>query len=174
MSARNFASHFGRKASNDLGKYDFVKAKHAGRLQDLLDRCYEDILTEEIIDSLPSRAVVEEMDVEDQPTPAPAPAPETKQEIKEEDVVMDVDESSAAKKRRVFSDADAPMEGSSLEEVSSGQPSSSSRPPKVEGSPMGEGSTRTRSPKPAAKGRRLFFARGIYSTATDGAYDRGG
>ena len=55
--ARNFASHFGRKAFNDLAEYDFVKAKHADRLQDLLDRPYEDILAEEIIDSLPSRTV---------------------------------------------------------------------------------------------------------------------
>ena len=39
--ARNFASHFGRKAFNDLAEYDFVKAKHADRLQDLLDRPYE-------------------------------------------------------------------------------------------------------------------------------------
>ena len=37
MSARNFASHFARKAFNDLAEYDFVKAKHADRLQDLLD-----------------------------------------------------------------------------------------------------------------------------------------
>ena len=97
MSARNFASHFARKAFNDLAEYDFVKAKHADHLQDLLDRPYEDILAEEIIDSLPSRTVVEEMEVEDQPTPAPAPASEVKQEIKEEDVPMEVDESSAAK-----------------------------------------------------------------------------
>ena len=41
------------------------------------------------------------------------------------------------------------MEGSSLEEVSSGQPGSSSRPPKAEGSPMGEGSTRR--PKPSTR-----------------------
>ena len=40
MSARNFASHFGRKAYNDLDEYDFVKAKHAQNLQDLLDRPY--------------------------------------------------------------------------------------------------------------------------------------
>ena len=40
MSARNFASHFGRKAYNDLDEYDFVKAKHAENLQDLLDRLY--------------------------------------------------------------------------------------------------------------------------------------
>ena len=61
---------------NDLGEYDFVKSKHAENLQDLLDRPYEDILVEEIIDSLPSRTVVEEMDVEGHPTPAPAPASE--------------------------------------------------------------------------------------------------
>ena len=103
--ARNFASHFGRKAFNDLAEYDFVKAKHADRLQDLLDRPYEDILAEEIIDSLPSRTVVEEMEVEDQPTPAPAPASEVKQEVKEEGTPMEVDESSAAKKPRVSSDA---------------------------------------------------------------------
>ena len=29
MGARNFASHFGRKAYNDLGEHNFVKAKHA-------------------------------------------------------------------------------------------------------------------------------------------------
>ena len=149
MSARNFASHFGRKAFNDLGEYDFVKAKHADHLQDLLDRPYEDILAEEIIDFLPSRTVVEEMEVEAQPAPAPAPASESKQEIKEEGAPMEVDESSAAKKPRVSSDADVPMEGSSLEEVSSGQPGSSSRPPKAEGSPMGEGSTRR--PKPSTR-----------------------
>ena len=149
VSARNFASHFARKAFNDLAEYDFVKAKHADRLQDLLDRPYEDILAEEIIDSLPSRTVVEEMEVEEQPTPSPAPASELKQEIQEEDVPMEVDESSAAKKPRVSSDADVPMEGSSLEEVSSGQPGSSSMPPKTEGSPMGEGSTRR--PKPSTR-----------------------
>ena len=53
MSARNFASHFARKAFNDLAEYDFVKAKHAD--------------------------------------------PETKQEIKEEDAPMEVDESSGQK-----------------------------------------------------------------------------
>ena len=76
VSARNFASHFARKAFNDLAEYDFVKAKHADRLQDLLDRPYEDILAEETIDSLPSCTVVEEMEVEKQPTPSPAPAEE--------------------------------------------------------------------------------------------------
>ena len=149
VSARNFASHFARKAFNDLAEHDFVKAKHADRLQDLLDRPYEDILAEEIIDSLPSCTVVEEMEVEEQPTPSPAPASEVKQDIKEEDVPMEVDESSAAKKPRVSSDTDVPMEDSSLEEVSSGQPGSSSRPPKAEGSPMGEGSTRR--PKPSTR-----------------------
>ena len=118
--SRNFASHFGRKAFNDLAEYDFVKAKHADRLQDLLDRPCEDILAEEIIDSLPSCTVVEKMEVDDQPTSAPD-RPEVKQEIKEEGESMQVDESSAAKKPRVSSDADVPMEGSSLEEVSSGQ-----------------------------------------------------
>ena len=88
---------FARKAFNDLGEYDFVKSKHAENLQDLLDRPYEDILVEEIIDSLPSRTVVEEMDVEDHPTPAPAPASETKQETKEEDTSVEVDASSVAK-----------------------------------------------------------------------------
>ena len=107
MSSWNFASHFARKAFNDLGEYDFVKSKHAENLQDLLDRPYEDILVEEIIDSLPSRTVVEEMDVEDHPTPAPAPASETKQETKEDDTSVEVDASSAAKKPRVSSDTDA-------------------------------------------------------------------
>ena len=142
MSARNFASHFARKAFNDLAEYDFVKAKHADHFQALLDRPYEDILAEESIDSLPSCTVVEEMEVEEQPTPAPAPASEVKQEIKEEGAPMEVGESSAAKKPRVSSDADVPMEGSSLEEVSSGQPGS-----------MGEGSTRR--PKPSARQPKL-------------------
>ena len=53
------------------------------------------------------------------------------------------------KSPRVSSDTDAPMEGSSLEEVSSGQPGSSSRPSKAEGFPMGEGSTRR--PKPSTR-----------------------
>ena len=148
-SSRNLASHFARKAFNDLGEYDFVKSKHAENLQNLLDRPYEDILVEEIIDSLPSRTVEEEIDVEDHPTPAPAPASETKQETKEEDTSVEVDASSAAKKPRVSSDTDAPIEGSSLEEVSSGQPGSSSRPSKAEGFPMGEGSTRR--PKPSTR-----------------------
>ena len=122
MSSRNFASHFARKAYNDLGEYDFVKAKHAENLQDLLDRPYEDILAEEIIDSLPSRTAVEEMEVEDQPAPAPAPASETKQDMKEEDVPMEGDASSSAKKPRISTDTDVQMEGSSMEEISSGQP----------------------------------------------------
>ena len=88
-------------------------------------------------------------EVEDQPAPTPAPASTTKQEIKEEDAPMEVDTSSAAKKPRVSSDEDVPIEGSSLEEVSSGQPGPSSRPSKVEGSPMGEGSARL--PKPSTR-----------------------
>ena len=111
MSARNFASHFGRKAFNDLGEYDFVRSKHAENLQDLLDRPYEDILAEEIIDSLPSRTVVEEMEAEDLPTPTPAQASTTKQEIKEEDAPVEADTSSAAKKPRVSSDKDVPIYG---------------------------------------------------------------
>ena len=114
MSARNFASHFGRKACSDLGEYDFVKAKHAENLQDLLDRPYEDILAEEIIQLLHLRRPL-------RPT-------------------MEVDTSAAAKKPRVSSEEDVPMEGSSLEEVSAGQPGSSSKPSKVEGSSMEEGS----------------------------------
>ena len=149
MSARNFAPHFGRKAYNDLGEYDFVKAKHAENLQDLLDRPYEDILAEEIIDSLPSRTVVEEMEVDDPPAPTPAPSSSVKQEVKEEGESMEVDTSSSAKKSRVFSEQDVPMEGSSLEDGSIGQPGSSSKPVKVEGSPMGEGSARP--PKPSTR-----------------------
>ena len=61
----------------------------------------------------------------------------------------DLAEYDFAKKPRVSSDADVPMEGSSLEEVSSGQPGSSSMPPEAEGSPMGEGSTRR--PKPSTR-----------------------
>ena len=145
-SARNFASHFGRKAYNDLGEHDFVTAKHAENLQDLLDRPYEGILAEEIIDSLPSRTVVEEMEVDDPPAPTPAPSSSAKQEVKEEDDSMEVDTSSSAKKPRVSSEQDVPMEGSSLEEGSVGQPGSSS---KLEGSSMGEGSTRP--PKPSTR-----------------------
>ena len=81
---------------------------------------------------------------------------------------------SAAKKPRVSSDTDAPMEGSSLEEVSSGQPGSSSRPSKAEGSPMGEGSTRR--PKPSTRQPKVEGSpwRGIYSAAWNGAYYTGG
>ena len=64
------------------------------KFQDLLDRPYEDILAEEIIDSLPSRTVVEEMEAEDLPTPTPAQASTTKQEIKEEDAPVEADTSS--------------------------------------------------------------------------------
>ena len=65
-------------------------------LQDLLDRPYEDILAEEIIDSLPWRTVVEETQIDD-------PASSIKQEVKEEDVPMEEVTSSAAKKPRVSS-----------------------------------------------------------------------
>ena len=104
MGARNFACHFGRQAYNDLGEYN------------LLDRPYEDILSEEIIDSLPSRTIVEEMAVDDPPAPALAPASLTKQEVKEGNVSMEVDTSSAAKKPRVSSDDAVLTESSSLEE----------------------------------------------------------
>ena len=143
-SARNFASHFGRKAYNDLGEYDFVKAKHAENLQDLLDRPSEDILAEEFIDSLPLRTVVEEMEVDDPPAPTPAPSSSAKQEVDS----MEVDASSSAKKPRVSSEQ-VSMEGSSFEEGSVGQPGSRSKPVNVEGSSMGEGSTRP--PKPSAQ-----------------------
>ena len=89
-SARNFASHFGRKAFDDLDKYNFVQAKHADSFQDLPDRPYEDFLVEEIIDSLPSRTYVEEMHVDDPPAPSPEPASLdslAKQEAKEEEDV---------------------------------------------------------------------------------------
>ena len=92
----------GERRLTILASTTLSRNKHAENLQDLLDRPYEDILVEEIIDSLPSRTVVEEMDVEDHPTPAPAPASETKQETKEEDTSMEVDASSAGQKASCF------------------------------------------------------------------------
>ena len=73
-SGRNFLSHFGRKAFNDLGEHDFVKAKHAQNFQDLLDRPYEDFLVEEIIKPFPSQTIVEEMEIDDRSAPASEPA----------------------------------------------------------------------------------------------------
>ena len=90
-------------------------SKHAENLQDLLDRPYEDILAEEIIDSLPSRTVVEEMEVDDPPAPTPAPSSSAKQDVKEEDDSMEVDASFSGKKPRVSSEQDVPTEGSSME-----------------------------------------------------------
>ena len=148
MSARNFASHFGRKAYNDLDEYDFVKGKYAENLQDLLDRPYEDILAEEMVDSLPSRTVVEEMEVDDLPAPAPAPSSSVKQEGKEEEVSIEADASSSAKMPRISSEKDIQMPGSSLEEGSIEQPGSSSKLSKAEGSSMGEG---LEPPKPSTR-----------------------
>ena len=74
------------------------------------------------------------MDVEDSspPTPAPAPASETKQETKEEDNVPWRWMQVPRPKSLVFLlTRMLQMEGSSLEEVSSGQPGSSSRPSKA-------------------------------------------
>ena len=140
MSARNFASHFARKAFNSMTWANTTSSRPSTPTTSrtcLTGPMRTSSRKRLSTDSLPSRAVVEQMEVEAQPAPAPAPASETEQEIKEEDAPMEVAESSAAKKPRVSSDADAPLEGSSLEEVSGGQPGSSSRPPKVEGSPMG-------------------------------------
>ena len=118
MRARNFDSRFGRKAYNDLGEYDFVKAKSIEILQDLLDRPYEGILAEEMIDSLISHIVAEEIENDDLLAPAPALSSSVKQEIKAEEVSMEVDANSSAKKPRISPEKDIQIEGSSLEERS--------------------------------------------------------
>ena len=56
-SARGFKSEFAKKAWSDLLAYDEIKAANEANLADLLERPYEDIVTEEIIDQLPGPKV---------------------------------------------------------------------------------------------------------------------
>ena len=54
-SERGFKSEFAKKAWADLLAYEEIKAADEANLSDLLERPYEDLVTEEIIDSLPGR-----------------------------------------------------------------------------------------------------------------------
>ncbi len=121
---KSFYSSFGRKAFNDLAEYEHVRARHADSLQDLLDRPFEDILAEEIIDSLPTRTTVEEMEID--PPPASEPAAGSSS-LKEE--------------------PDAELGGSSLEEVPTAEGGGSSLKeeplePTDADEPMGEASAK--------------------------------
>ena len=53
-SERGFKSEFAKKAWADLLAYEEIKAANEANLSDLLERPYEDLATEEPIDSLPS------------------------------------------------------------------------------------------------------------------------
>ena len=145
MSARNFASHFARKAFNDLGEYDFVKAKHADHLQDLLNRPYEDILADRsstlclrALSWRKLRSKISPLLLLRRPQ---IPSRRSRRRMRPWSWMR------VPRLRSLGSPLmRMPLWKALLWEVSSGQPGSSSRPPKVEGSPMGEGATRR--PKP--------------------------
>ena len=56
-SSRGFQSEFSKKAWSDLLAYEEIKAANEANLADLLERPYDDIVTEEIIDQLPGPKV---------------------------------------------------------------------------------------------------------------------
>ena len=56
-SERGFKSEFAKKAWADLLAYEEIKAADEANLSDLLERPYEDLVTEELIDSLPGPKV---------------------------------------------------------------------------------------------------------------------
>ena len=65
-SERGFKSEFAKKAWADLLAYEEIKAADEANLSDLLERPYEDLVTEEIIDSLPGPEI-EPVEPEDDP-----------------------------------------------------------------------------------------------------------
>ena len=65
-SERGFKSEFAKKAWADLLAYEEIKAADEANLSDLLERPYEDLVTEEIIDSLPGPKI-EVLESEDDP-----------------------------------------------------------------------------------------------------------
>ena len=65
-SERGFKSEFAKKAWADLLAYEEIKAADEANLSDLLERPYEDLVTEEIIDSLPGPKI-EDLEPEDVP-----------------------------------------------------------------------------------------------------------
>ena len=65
-SERGFKSEFAKKAWADLLAYEEIKAADEANLSDLLERPYEDLVTEEIIDSLPGPKI-EVVEPEDDP-----------------------------------------------------------------------------------------------------------
>ena len=65
-SERGFKSEFAKKAWADLLAYEEIKAADEANLSDLLERPYEDLVTEEIIDSLPGPEI-EPVEPDDDP-----------------------------------------------------------------------------------------------------------
>ena len=65
-SERGFKSEFAKKAWADLLAYKEIKAADEANLSDLLERPYEDLVTEELIDSLPGPKI-EDLEPEDVP-----------------------------------------------------------------------------------------------------------
>ena len=65
-SERGFKSEFAKKAWADLLAYEEIKAADEANLSDLLERPYEDLVTEEIIDSLPGPKI-EDLEPENVP-----------------------------------------------------------------------------------------------------------
>ena len=65
-SERGFKSEFAKKAWADLLAYEEIKAADEANLSDLLERPYEDLVSEEIIDSLPGPEI-EPVEPEDDP-----------------------------------------------------------------------------------------------------------
>ena len=59
-------SEFAKKAWADLLAYEEIKAADEANLSDLLERPYEDLVTEELIDSLPGPKI-EDLEPEDVP-----------------------------------------------------------------------------------------------------------
>ena len=65
-SERGFKSEFSKKAWGNLLAYEEIKAPDGANLPDLLEQPYEDLVTEELIDSLPGPKI-EDLDPEDVP-----------------------------------------------------------------------------------------------------------
>ena len=96
-SERGFKSEFAKKAWADLLAYEEIEAADEANLSDLLERPYEDLVTEELIDSLPGPKI-EDLEPEDVPD-----------EVKVESVPMDTESTEPAQME---------VEGGSMDPVS--------------------------------------------------------
>ena len=96
-SERGFKSEFAKKAWADLLAYEEIKAADEANLSDLLKRPYEDLVTEELIDSLPGPKI-EDLEPEDVPD-----------KVKVESVPMDTESTEPAQME---------VEGGSMDPVS--------------------------------------------------------